>query len=229
MSGPRLWAEAEAAREAQGIAGKTNLVSAEQNLLRQVAAEIPGYMPLGAHIVELGPGTLSAFSKKTLPIIHALQTEEVTLVDGSAAFLRDIAASNSFPGIKIQPIEDDFFEGDHFYHLGEDPDLVCTFGSTISNIVAPRSDELPKNALIAALTNFSQAINKGSLLVGFDSSQDGERLKSYYEAASPFFLSIFDRMAVELPVSASFDPKAFDYKADWNPRSGQLAHMATVV
>jgi uncharacterized SAM-dependent methyltransferase len=225
MSGPALWAEAERAREA---AANSNLVSAEQKLLQQVVRDIAHLIPAGTHVVELGPGTLSAFTKKTLPVIRALGTTDVTLVDGSAFFLKDILTSNVAPDLHLQGIEDDFFTGAQPYRDSETPDLVCSFGSTISNVIAPQSDESPTNALLGSLTQFSQAIGPGWLLIGFDSSQNGNAHKAYYEAASAFFLSVFYRMAAELPISGAFDPAGFTYQADWNPSSGQIAHIAVV-
>jgi len=228
MSGAKLWAEADAGREEQARTGNSNLVSAEQVLLHKVASEIRDYLPDGLPVVELGPGTVSAFKKKTLPIVQALGSYECTLIDGSAAFLRNIAAANLPTGISIKPIEDDFWEGKHCYLENEEPSLLCMFGSSVTNIITPLSDDLPENALISGLTGLVQAIREGWMLVSFYADQDGDRLKDYYAKLALFQLNIFDRMAVQLPVDERFDPKAFDYEAEWRPRSSQLAHMAVV-
>jgi hypothetical protein len=63
---------------------------------------------------------------------------------------------------------------------------------------------LPENALMAGLASFAQVVNKGWMLIGFDSSHDSERLKGYYKNAHLFFVSIFDRTAIELPIRGDF-------------------------
>jgi uncharacterized SAM-dependent methyltransferase len=227
-SGAKLWIELDAAREAQAIGGMANLVGAEYDLLREASSEIYKYIPAGIRVVELGPGTLSAFKKKTLPIIKALQSAECTIVDGSSAFLGEISASADLHGLDIKPIMDDFFSVDHPYRNDGEPNLFCVFGSTVSNIISPFSDELPKNALIESLRSLSHVTKEGWLLITFDADQDGKRIESYYEAHKLFQLNIFDRINVELPVDARFDPKAFDYEAEWRSHSSQLGHMAIV-
>jgi uncharacterized SAM-dependent methyltransferase len=228
MSGAKLWADADAGREAEAQTGRSNLVCAEQVLLHKVASEIGYYLPPGLHVVELGPGTVSAFKNKTFPIINALMSTECTLVDGSVAFLKDIIAADLSRGITITSVEDDFWEGRNTYFNSEDPGLLCMFGSSVTNIITPLSDELPENALIAGLTSLVQAVRKGWMLVSFYADQDGERLKAYYAKLASFQLNILYRMAVELPISENFDPRAFDYEVEWRPRSSQLGHVAVV-
>jgi uncharacterized SAM-dependent methyltransferase len=159
--------------------------------------------------------------------VHALQSKECVLIDESIAFLRQIAETESLgKNIKIRPVVDDFFENDTAYL--EEQALVCSFGSTISNIINPISGTLPQEALVGSLSKLAHAANKGWMLVGFDSDQDGDRIKDYFRKHALFQLNVFDRMACELPIAGDFDPKAFSYEPEWIASSGQLAHVAIV-
>ena len=203
------------------------MVNAETNLLHKVAEEISDHMPSGTTVIDLGPGTTTAFRNKTLPLVHKLQSKTCILIDESVAFLQQIAGINELNNsLKIKPVLDDFFENETAYC--EEPALVCSFGSTISNIINPLSPLPPQAALVKSLSNMAHAANKGWMLVGFDSDQDGEHIKNYFQKHALFQLNIFDRMAAELPLTGDFDPLAFDYKPEWIAESGQLAHMAVV-
>jgi uncharacterized SAM-dependent methyltransferase len=222
-SGALLWALAEEER----ASAKGNMVNAETNLLRKVAEEIGNDVPDGIAVIELGPGTAAAFKNKTLPIIEKLQSDICVLVDESKAFLDQISSTEGLPHrIQIKSVIDDFFENDLAYFPEEA--LVCSFGSTVSNILNPISALPPRVALVDSLSKLAHAANNGWMLVGFDSDKDGERIKTYFRQHSLFQLNVFDRMACELPIQGDFDPKAFSYKPEWIAASGQLAHIAVV-
>jgi len=224
MSGAKLWAELELASLTPNA---ENLFNAEELLLERVAKNINQYLPSGTSLLELGPGTSNAFKKKTLPIIRALGSEKCILVDESNAFLKAISSDQALNDVDTSFIEDDFLEDNYCYYPNEEGEaLVCLFGSTIGNILSPRSDDLPSAALVSTLRQLSQTIGRGWLLISMDSNQDGAAVKEFYERQSLFQLNVFYRMAVELPLSAGFDPAAFGYEAQWNSHSGQLAHMA---
>ena len=222
-SGALLWTQAEAERSA----ADGNMVSAETRLLKKVVKEIGNYVPSGTSVVELGPGTVVAFRNKTLPIVHELGSQTCILVDESNAFLDKILTSSVLGhGFEIKSVVDDFFENDEAYFNGQA--LVCSFGSTIGNIIHPVSHALPEQALVASLSKLACAANNGWLLIGFDSDQDSESVKNYFSKHALFQLNIFDRMAVELPIEGNFDSKTFGYEAEWIATSGQLAHIAVV-
>lgn len=221
-SGDKLWAETEALHNISAGA----MFNSETVLLRQAALEIETYLPLGLPVVDLGPGTVQAFRNKVLPLMQALKSEQYIAVDESVVFLRDlIQAKDVRENYRVLPLIDNFFESKLPYHDGAA--LVCSFGSTISNIENPVSQNLPEEALTKGLSHLASAANNGALLVAFDSNQDGESIKDYYQLHALFQLNIFDRMAVELPMK-NFDPLAFDYEPVWISSSGQLAHMAVV-
>ncbi len=221
-SGDKLWAETEAQHN---ISAKA-MFNEETVLLRQAASEIHHFLPQGLPVVDLGPGTVQAFKNKVLPLIQALQSEQYIPVDESIVFLQDLFRMEGIKGhYSIRPLIDNFFENESPYHEGSA--LVCSFGSTISNIESPIGDELPEESLIQGLYRLALAASDGALLVAFDSNQNGEAIQEYYRLHALFQLNIFDRMAVDLPMK-DFDPLAFDYEPVWIPSSGQLAHTAIV-
>jgi len=228
MSGARLWAEAEAQRETDYKTGHPNKLGAELALLSDVASEIAAHVPLGTTVVELGPGTLRAFRKKTEPLLRALNSPRCYIVDTSVAFLHDVQVSANARGMHVSPIEADFFLGQTLEVTGGVPMLACSFGDLISNLIAPISDSLPKEQLSSTLHNFAEAIDQGWLLITFDSSTDAEDIIAYYSKHPLFQLNILDRMAVELPVTGDFDPEAFTYATEWRTGSNQLAHIAVL-
>ncbi len=226
MSGAELWAEIEAA---ELNSNDPNLFSAEETLLRKVSQEIEHQLPAGTPVLEMGTGTPNAFRKKTQLIMRAIHSNEYICVDESRAFLNELIASTALSGINVYPIEDDFFEGDPSYFNDIERDaLICMFGSTIGNIVAPLNNQLPERALIEHLNTMAHAINNGYLLLSFDANQNGEKIVFFYEKQELFQLNTFYRMAAELPIQGNFDPQAFEYEATWIPSLGQLAHMAVV-
>lgn len=226
VSGAKLWAEIEA-NELKST--DPNLISSEEKLLRTVSREIHRFIPEGAAILEMGTGTPNAFLKKTLLIMMALRSTDYICVDESQAFLSDLVSSQALARFKVKPILDDFFDSDTSYFDDEDRSaLICMFGSTIGNIVAPLSKYKPEEALVSHLYSMAQKICDGWLLVSFDSNQNGEEIRSYYNNHTFFHLNVFDRMAVELPIIGDFDPCAFSYEPLWIASSGQLAHMAVV-
>lgn len=221
-SGAALWAEAEGERNRS----EDNMVSAETALMKTVTSEIRHYVPLNTTVVELGPGTTAAFQRKTLPIIRALQSKRCVLVDQSVAFLKAILADTSLGAeVSMKHFLADFFQTEEPYCC--DKALVCSFGSTISNILHPIDRLPPKQALIDSLRSMAKAAQEGWMIVGVDCDQDGESIKTYFRNHALFQLNIFDRMAAELPLSG-FDPLAFDYEPEWFASSGQLAHVAVV-
>lgn len=221
-SGDILWTAIETLHNASSKA----MFNAETALLKRVAADIGEFLPLGLPVIDLGPGTVQAFRSKVLPLLQTLRSERYIPVDESVAFLRDLSyAQETVGNCSIHPKTDDFFCNDRPYHEGSA--LVCSFGSTISNIENPMSDVLPEGALLKGLYHLATAAKGGALLISFDSNQDGKSIKDYYQLHALFQLNIFDRMAVEFSMK-HFNPLAFDYEPVWIPASGQLAHTAVV-
>lgn len=222
-SGALLWALSEN----KTVSSSGNMVNAETALLQRVARDIGDLLPVEIPIVELGPGTPTAFKNKTLPIARALGSRTCILVDESMAFLKQIAAANDVDKtLTLQPLADDFFENEEAYFHEEA--LVCSFGSTISNFLGPLSPESPQAVLVNGLSKLACAAEKGWMLIAFDSDHDSERIRSFYKAQALFQLNIFDRMAAELPIKGEFDPAAFHYEPEWIESAGQLAHVAVV-
>lgn len=226
MSGARLWAEAEAQREVEYSLGDPNKLGAELVLLGEVAQSLRTYVPVGTDVIELGPGTLRAFKKKTMPLLRALDSKNCYIVDKSAAFLHDIKIGITRDKVSIHSIEADFFQDGNKALLSEHPALACAFGGIISNLVAPLCNSLPTEVLVSTLQNFVKTISEGWILVAFDSSNDRDEITTYYEKHALFQLNIFDRMLVELPMAGDFDPSVFIYQTEWRPTSRQLAHLA---
>jgi len=232
-SGYKQWSEADQKRAAPSQTGEQNMASVERESAKKVAADIKRrkLLPEGLPTVELGPGTLGAFVDQTLPIIQAFRGVACTIVDKARRFLEKICDEENSLGLRITPIESDFFESNDRYYNEDNEALLVMFG-TISNINASISDELPKVELVEGLKRIANRINKGWLLLSFDSDQDGEKIKSYYQEHELFQLNIFDRMAIEGLeegwLDNRFDPTAFNYIAEWHPTSGQLAHTAVV-
>lgn len=226
MSGAKLWAEIE---KNESLSSDKNLVSADEQQMINVARSINTHLPEELPVLEMGPGTPSAFRKKMLRLLMALRSINYICVDSSQALLDGIVNDKALALFNVSPILDNFFEeGPSYFDDNEQHALLCLLGGTIGNIIAPLSDSHPTNELSQNLRTLSQKINKGWLLISYDANDDGTGLKKYYNHHIDFHLNIFDRMAVELPITGDFDPCAFEYEPMWIPTSGQLAHMAVV-
>ncbi len=226
-SGPVMWARTESS---ELVNPDGNIFNAEENLIEtRVRKELPAYIPEGVRVVELGPGTFTAFNKKTLLIIHALKSTTCTIVDKSHAFLKSIYDSKALLGIEnLEQVEDDFFQPSRCYHDNDDEALVTLLGSTLGNMLGPLRDKLPEAALVNALQNVANATRKGWLLVSIDTDQNGERVQAYYKKQEEFQLNIFDRLIAAGLVDKRFKREAIEYDTEWRSSSGQLGHMAVI-
>ncbi len=220
-SGDFLWAKTDETRSQ--IANGT--VQTEEELIRTVASDVLRILPKELTIVDLGPGTVSAFERKARPFIESLSSPCYIPVDESISFLKGIAqAGRQIKHTDIRPVIDDFFENSITY--SDNDSLILCFCGTIGNMLSPISPFIPRVQLTNTLRTFAKAIDRGWMLLSVDGCQDGRRIKDDYLSHPLFHLNIFDRMKVELPISDSFDPCAFEYEPLWIASSGQLAHMA---
>ena len=202
------------------------MVNAETNLLRLAHQNIADLLPQGTTVIELGPGTETAFQNKTLPLLRNLNSTTCYLIDESSAFLQKITTNKDCHGLNILPVIDNFFETeDPYYH---DNALVCSFGSTISNFEGPIDTSLPQKILMNGLSHMSKAARNGWMMIGFDSDHDGDKLIAFYKTQRLFQLNIFYRIAADLKnyITGDYDANAFIYEPEWISTSGQLAHIA---
>ncbi|MCL2469939.1 MAG: L-histidine N(alpha)-methyltransferase [Alphaproteobacteria bacterium] len=227
MSGAQLWRQIE---EAELHSTRDNLFHNEEVLVWLMSRELYDVLPAALPVFEMGPGTASAFQRNILPIMMSLRSIDYVCVDGSKAFLHEIENNGALTGFNVRTIHDDFFENDYCYIKDNQTQaLVCLVGGTIGNMEAPMSEALPEKALIHNFFLLARKIRKGWLLVSFDSNDDGEKIKAYYNNHTLFSLNVFDRMAAELSIKGDFDPCGFSYEPYWLASSGQLAHMAVVL
>jgi L-histidine Nalpha-methyltransferase len=175
-------------------------------------------------LVDLGPGKLRTAK---ISLIEALAKNGVYVpVDISENFLND-AATLKRKGIVSDtlPITADFTtETLSIPYTGK---RVFLFeGSTIGNIKAPYNTN-PMPMALDVLLRIKRQMKKGdSLIVGFDSNQDGESVLKCYEDPYSIDVMLAPLFTIErdLPHSGNFDPSAYEPSFLWLPKTGQCAH-----
>lgn len=175
-------------------------------------------------LVDLGPGKLRTAKIK---LIEALAKNGVYVpVDISENFLNDAAVLKQ-KGIVADtlPITADFtMETLAIPFAGK---RVFLFeGSTIGNIKAPYNTN-PMPTALDMLLRIKRQMKKGdSLIVGFDSNQDGDSVLKCYQDPYSIDVMLAPLFTIErdLPHSGNFDPSAYEPSFLWLPKTSQCAH-----
>jgi uncharacterized SAM-dependent methyltransferase len=259
MSGARLWSLAEEARlKLAAATGIPNMVDAERQLAKILAKRARRYVArlmrenskTRLAVIEYGPGTVSAFTGKTVPLIRAfrsgfirqaLRTKSILhtlrssnrmrsiLIDGSSSFLDNIRNANPAPGVSLETKKDDIFAG-HRYLPDSEWAFIVMFGRTFGNLPAPISGLPPEEAVVDLMRRIANGAHRAWLALSIGADLDPQKAKAYYEAHPEFQLNVFYRMQVELPIKGDFDPGEFAYKAhvEHSNEFLQVAHLAVV-
>lgn len=218
-----------------------NMANAELALAKSLSHNARKYIVSSAHnedvlkdgvsVLDYGPGTLLAFSEKTLPLVRILKGTKArcVLVDSCRDFLAKIKSSEISLGIKIETVEADIFSGKR-HILTNEPAFIVMFGRTFGNIVSPISSSPPEFVIVDLLERIANGANTCWMGISIGSDLSAERAKRYYEAHPEFQLNIFYRMQAELPIDGRFDPGEFRYEAlvFGNNDFIQVAHTAVI-
>lgn len=170
---------------------------AEKKLLPRIANEIGKYILNGLPIVDLGTGGEHAVRDKLAPIISAVQSSRVVLVDGSPSLLAQARnAMREITGISITRVWDDFLDDNTQYV--DHPALVTYTGITIGNIKADNlSATPPTKELTEHITRVCRKSHGGHALITFDSMLDEDINKKAYEEHEYFHLNFLDCAVAE--------------------------------
>src|SRR3954452_15025590 len=183
----------------------------ELSILERCAAEMSGYIPLSAALVEFGTGS----TKKARILIDAApQLAAYVPVDISAEFLAEEATAvrREVPWLAVLPVAADFTRDfDLPTQIRSRPRVGFFPGSTIGNFEPEDSPEFLRQA--------GRVLGQGAtMIVGVDLIKDDAVLNAAYNDAAGvtarFNLNILTRMNREL--GGSFDLSSFRHRAFYN-------------
>jgi L-histidine Nalpha-methyltransferase len=183
----------------------------ELTILREHAADMSGYIPLSAALVEFGTGS----SRKARILIDAApQLAAYVPVDISAEFLHQEAAAmrRDFPWLAVLPVAADFTRDfDLPAQIRARPRVGFFPGSTIGNFEPEDAAEFLRQA--------GRILGAGAtMIVGVDRIKDAAVLNAAYDDAAgvtaKFNLNVLARMNREL--GGNFDLSTFRHRAFYN-------------
>ncbi len=132
------------------------------------------------HFIDLGPGSIEAFKKKTLPLLRAIAPVQYRAVDMNEEFALNIMRylRKNEPFMHASYSLHNFF--DYMLPSAENSVIYLT-GITLSNIKADLRFETMESQLIKTFEHFSRALHKGGRFIfTYDANQDGDSIKRSY-------------------------------------------------
>ena len=196
------------------------LYKEEIELFNNVASPLAAYVPPGANVIELGPGTDIAFKNKTLPFLKEIKELKGYIpVDLCQTYLdqSEEILNQELPAVSVKKIKSDFIKN---IDLVSNYNLPIVFfkGSTITN--------LSTDNCLGFLTRIAQGLKpQGRLIVGVDANQNESSLRGAYDDGrmANLTLSIVHYINRDLPVKG-FDPMAFEYEFNWVAETHCVEH-----
>ncbi len=209
------------------------LITAHIDVLANICGETVNF-------VEAGFGSVNAFLNKTYPLLRKitqktkkpLQYKIADVSEDSFDTARKYIVQQELP-FKPSFIQCNFFDG--LPELEKDSTIYCA-GLTFTNIPADAIHRRTEDILTDVLFRFSRTLKKGGTLIfsyADDSGVglDGKEIKAFYEhpLIHSYQLSIFDRVAQELPVDRRYEAKNFyEIEHTWHPENYVLTrHVST--
>jgi uncharacterized SAM-dependent methyltransferase len=199
----------------------------EVALIRSVAKTLKGSLGVVDTVVDFGPGSREAVTRKALPMIRACaNAERYVAVDLSPTFLVDACALVSAKsGLAATPVEQNFFKDD--FDLPGDNRLGVMFGLTISNTDLREGEPFPRADMTAKLGHVGRLLHgegENLLLVSFDSNADRASIERAYDDPhwSRFVAHLTYAIAGVVEPGGSFNPSAWRHEAVWNEEAHVL-------
>jgi len=188
----------------------------EENMLRQLAPELPDYLGTGGLVVEPGSGN----SRKVRLLLEAIQPEVYMPVDICRGYLERAVKTliAEYPRLKVRAVQADFARLSALPFVPSNLHRVMFFpGSTIGNFEPAAAGNL--------LRRMRMLLGRGAnLLVGVDLKKETRRLESAYNDSAgytaAFNRNILARINREL--GGDFEPDAFRHHAFYNENQGRI-------
>ncbi len=196
------------------------LTRAEDEILKRHAAEIVAAVRGPFDIVELGSGSAT----KTRRIIAAALAQQQSLayhpidISKSALEASAEALQREFPGLLVEGIATDYFDGLHrISRSGAMHRLALFLGSNVGNFEPPET--------IRVLRALREVLEPGdALLLGADLRKDPAMLEAAYDdplgITAAFNLNILVRINREL--DGEFDLESFSHLARYDETRGRV-------
>ncbi len=178
-------------------------------------------------VVELGPGSFDAITRKTLPFLLSCKSlRQYVAVD--AAFEQAQNASQNVAGflnVEAQAVQANFMASD-FRKSWSGKSAIVMWGSSLGNIEGSANEDASVR-LASILENFRKGMDKDDLLlVCYDTERDGQKIIESYSELSlrAQILSTLYRLKRDGIVTGNFDPRIWRHEPVWFAEVGQCAH-----
>lgn len=188
------------------------------------------------HVIVVGPGPASSFSKKDFRIIELLPNlKSVDFIDLSESFNRQSAAAmEEFArsrDIEIKTHKMDFRTAGDVLQIKPKTTVIST-GALVGNVHNVPLNGFPNFDMEDMLRGFRKlAGDDGYVVLGYDSNSNHKTLKSSYnEDLAPFFLNLLKTISSHCHGLTEFnpDPDHFRYEMEWLEKSHQVVHKLVV-
>jgi len=227
VRGSQLWTAWEK------VAGNDNMLHRQGRIIGEQVKEMVALTKPRHTLLDLGPGSLSAIVRNTVPFLEAYgdDLKRYISVDVSQAIAEDARDFIQKMGKLCFAVQDDFFEeGLKLPHKGK---CVATFmGGTIGNIEAPQNTPDAIALMSGRIRQLKQNLPAGTVIfIGLEATQDTSILYGDYDHPdhAEFEINIMHGIKRDvLTQEEGFDPHGWKYAMKWWQNSYQFCHLAEV-
>tara|TARA_A200000113_G_scaffold91999_1_gene82373 strand:- start:2197 stop:3129 length:933 start_codon:yes stop_codon:yes gene_type:complete len=200
---------------------------------RDETALIQGFAPKIAQtvrpdvIIDFGPGGKEAVINKAMPVLRASGAGIYTGIDISENFLIGAGEVANDNGFKARMIKADF--GQPQINLPNGSKLGLLFGCAITNQEMLEDEEIPREKIITALSDFNRHLGIGaSLLVTYDNNPNKTAALAYkHKYWSAHCEGLMKQVDQKLKIGGDFDPQSWKHEAHWNSKASTVQQILT--
>lgn len=217
----------------ESVSGTGNMLHRQGRIISEQIEEMTRLTKPRHTLIDLGPGSLGAIERNTLPFVGAYGNDlrRYISVDVSKTVADDASNFISKIGLQSFAVYDDFFE--EGLSLPTEGECVAVFmGGTIGNIEAPQNVENPISLMAARIRKLKKNLPAGTVIfIGLEATQDENLLYDDYDhpAHAEFEINLMHGIKRDLLADEDgFDPNGWKYAMKWWPDAHQFCHLAEV-
>ncbi len=227
VRGSQLWTQWEK------VAGNDNMLHRQGRIIAEHAQEMAALTKPRHTLIDLGPGSLAAIARNTVPYLHAYDDDlkRYISVDVSQAIAEGARDFVHGMGKTSFAVQDDFLEKG--LKLPYEGKCVATFmGGTIGNIEAHQNTPDALALMSGRIRQLKHNLPAETIIfIGLEATQDATILYGDYDhpAHADFEINIMHGIKRDLLADENgFDPNGWQYAMKWWSNSYQFCHLAEV-
>lgn len=227
VRGSQLWMDWEK------VSGDDNMLHRQGRIIAERADEMTALTKPRRTLIDLGPGSLGAVVRNTLPFVEAYgpDLKRVISVDVSSAVTTEARSYFAERGLQSLAVNDDFFR-DGLRLPTDGPCVALFMGGTIGNIPAEQNTPNALALMAGRIQQLKRNLPPGTIIfIGLEATQDEDILYGGYDhpAHKKFEINVMHGIKRDLLADQKgFDPKGWKYAMKWWPDAHQFCHLAEV-